>query len=114
MPDQLRAYVDRINTVADFPDPSPLLAHSYTRYLGDLSGGQFIRKTIIKAYGLDEAGGLGVEFYEFKELGGSKKATQGDMKKIKEWFREGMNRGGARSEETKGSFLYHFDAQGVT
>jgi len=105
MPRELRAYVDRIHFIANSPDPSALLAHSYVRYLGDLSGGQFIRRVIVKAYGLDEATGSGVEFYEFKELGGSKKANQGDMKKIKEWFREGMNKGGERNEEVKAAVV---------
>ncbi|KXN88096.1 Heme oxygenase 2 [Leucoagaricus sp. SymC.cos] len=105
MPVQLRAYVDRINTIADSPDPSALLAHSYVRHLGDLSGGQIIRRVIMKAYELDEASGLGVEFYEFKEPGGSRKASQGDMKKIKEWFREGMNIGGGRDETVKAAVV---------
>lgn len=107
MPVELRTYIVRINTIANSADPSALLAHSYVRYLGDLSGGQFIRRVVAKAYGLDEASGLGVEFYEFKELGGAKKANQGDMKKIKEWFREGMNKGGERNEEVKGPFLVY-------
>lgn len=102
MPVQLRTYVDRINTIASSPDPSALLAHSYVRYLGDLSGGQFIRRVIIKAYDLDEASGVGLEFYDFKELGGSRKANQGDMKKIKRWFKRGMNTGGGRDEMVKG------------
>lgn len=101
-PDQLRSYVDRIQFLSDSTDPSPLLAHSYARYLGDLSGGQFIRRTIAKAYELGDTSGLGTEFYAFKQLGSSKKATQGDMKTIKEWFRDGMNK--SKSEETKGMF----------
>ncbi|KAF9454878.1 heme oxygenase 1 [Macrolepiota fuliginosa MF-IS2] len=105
MPTQLRIYVDRINLIANSPDPSALLAHSYVRYLGDLSGGQFIRRVIVKAYGLDEASELGVEFYEFKELGGARKATQGDMKKIKDWFREGMNKGGERNDNVKAAVV---------
>jgi heme oxygenase len=105
MPDQLHAYVDRINTIADSTDPSGLLAHSYVRYLGDLSEGQSVQKVIAKAYDLDEASGLGMELYELKELGGSRKANQGDMKKIEEWFRKGMNTGGGRDEVVKGQFL---------
>jgi len=101
MPEQLRIYIDRINLIANSPDPSALLAHSYVRYLGDLSGGQYIREVIIEAYGLDEATGLGAEFYEFKELGGSKKANEEGVAKIKEWFREGMNKGGGRNDEIK-------------
>ncbi|MCQ6264002.1 biliverdin-producing heme oxygenase [Alcanivorax sp. MM125-6] len=99
MPDQLRSYVDRIQYLSDSSDPSPLLAHSYARYLGDLSGGQIMRRTIAKAYDLDVTSGLGTEFYTFKQLSSSKKATQGDMKTIKDWFREGMNK--CKSEESK-------------
>lgn len=85
--------MNRINSISDSSDPSALLAHSYVRYMGDLSGGQSIRRVIAKAYELDEMSGIGLEFYEFKELGGSRRASQGDMKKIKKWFREGMNVG---------------------
>ncbi|KAG6893826.1 hypothetical protein C0992_008513, partial [Termitomyces sp. T32_za158] len=52
-PPALKAYVDRVQELAKAPDPSPLLAHSCVRYLGDLSGGQTIRRTIAKAYDLD-------------------------------------------------------------
>ncbi|KAH9891550.1 hypothetical protein C8Q73DRAFT_649648, partial [Cubamyces lactineus] len=43
-PPALTQYVDRIRELAASPDPSRLLAHAYVRYLGDLSGGQFIRR----------------------------------------------------------------------
>jgi heme oxygenase len=39
-----------------------LLAHHYTRYLGDLSGGQVIRRTLDRVYNL---GGVGLAFYDF-------------------------------------------------
>lgn len=39
-----------------------LLAHHYTRYLGDLSGGQAMRSILDRAYGLR---GGGLAFYEF-------------------------------------------------
>lgn len=93
-PAPLTAYVARINELSNANDPSPLLAHSYVRYLGDLSGGQVIRHTLAKAYNLDEDAGDGLSFYAFKELRSSKLASQGEMKRIKEWFREGMNEGG--------------------
>lgn len=90
----LTDYVQRIEAVADAADPSALLAHSYVRYLGDLSGGQTIRHVLAKAYDLDEAAGFGVSFYAFKELRSAKPANQGEMKRIKEWFREGTNKAG--------------------
>ncbi|OBZ71509.1 Heme oxygenase 2 [Grifola frondosa] len=88
-PSALTDYVSRIEAVAESSDPSPLLSHAYVRYLGDLSGGQFIRRRVVKAYGLEN--GNGVQFYDFKPLGGTGSGTIGDMKKIKEWYRDGMN-----------------------
>jgi len=48
-------YVDRINRVAA-TDPIAWVAHGYTRYLADLSGGLVIDKAITEAYGLDQDG----------------------------------------------------------
>jgi heme oxygenase len=39
-----------------------LVAHHYTRYLGDLSGGQAIGKVLDRTFGL---GGVGLAFYKF-------------------------------------------------
>ncbi|MEO3867750.1 biliverdin-producing heme oxygenase [Nonomuraea sp. B12E4] len=57
--------VARIHQVADWP--GGFIAHHYTRYLGDLSGGQFIRMELQKIYGYRKGGG--VDFYIFDELG---------------------------------------------
>ncbi|KAJ3531504.1 hypothetical protein NMY22_g8130 [Coprinellus aureogranulatus] len=103
IPAPLQAYVARIKTLEGSLDPTLLLAHSYVRYLGDLSGGQAIRRNITKAYGLDdgvaEGKDLGVSFYAFKELRGSKEAGLGEVKRIKEWFKDGMNVAGERCGE---------------
>lgn len=48
-------YVHRVETVAA-ADPAAWIAHSYTRYLADLSGGLVIDKAITEAYGLDQDG----------------------------------------------------------
>ncbi|KDR82583.1 hypothetical protein GALMADRAFT_220567 [Galerina marginata CBS 339.88] len=104
-PESLLAYVRRIEELAQSSDPSALLAHSYVRYLGDLSGGQTIRHTLAKAYDLDEASGLGISFYAFKELRSSKLASQGEMKRIKDWFRAGLNAAGERGTQVKTSVL---------
>lgn len=94
-------YVSRIKYLSEEgSDPSLLLAHSYVRYLGDLSGGQVIRRRVTKAYGLDE-NGRGTQFYDFKQLGGSKTASVGDMRKVKDWFREGMNAAGGNDASRK-------------
>jgi len=56
-------YARRITEVAaDWP--AGYVAHHYTRYLGDLSGGQVIRVTAERAYGF-APGGSGVRFYVF-------------------------------------------------
>ncbi|KAJ3061104.1 heme oxygenase (decycling) 1 [Podochytrium sp. JEL0797] len=47
-------------------DPTLLIAHAYSRYLGDLSGGQQIAKRIQKSLGLDV--GSGLDFYVFPEV----------------------------------------------
>lgn len=61
----IREYVDRIRAVAF--DSVPLyVAHQYTRYLADLSGGQAIGRLVREAYGLGD--GPGARFYEFREI----------------------------------------------
>ena len=54
-------YVDRLRQVC-FSSRSAFVAHHYTRYLGDLSGGQIIRSKLRAIYGLTEDG---VRFYIF-------------------------------------------------
>jgi len=103
-PPALETYVARIQAIADSPDPSALLAHAYVRYLGDLSGGQTIQRALAKAYGLT-MGGSGLSFYAFKELRSAKPATQGEMKRIKEWFRAGMNKGAGDNVEVKAAVM---------
>lgn len=58
-------YCDRLGEVAH-RDAAAYVAHHYTRYLGDLSGGQVIRRIATKSYDLSE-GGAG--FYDFDDLG---------------------------------------------
>lgn len=48
-------YVERINT-AGAEEPVAWIAHSYTRYLADLSGGVVIDKAITEAYDLTQDG----------------------------------------------------------
>ncbi|PSN18921.1 heme oxygenase [filamentous cyanobacterium CCP5] len=60
-----QAYVDRIREVAN-SHPELLLGHSYTRYMGDLSGGQILKGIAQRAMNLSE--GEGVAFYEFDEI----------------------------------------------
>ncbi|MEV4533479.1 biliverdin-producing heme oxygenase [Asanoa sp. NPDC049518] len=56
-----RDYVARLRAVA-FADAPAFVAHHYTRYLGDLSGGQMVKKALRQEYGV---GAAGTRFYEF-------------------------------------------------
>lgn len=61
-----RAYADRVRECAD-AWPAGYIAHHYTRYLGDLSGGQIIRDKAEKTWGFARKGD-GVRFYVFEEI----------------------------------------------
>ena len=56
------AYVQRLHELAD-GDPQFLVAHAYVRYLGDMSGGQLVRKVVQGSLRLD--GAVGADFYDF-------------------------------------------------
>ncbi|GIH10453.1 hypothetical protein Rhe02_85200 [Rhizocola hellebori] len=56
-------YLARLREIA-FTWPGGFVAHHYNRYLGDLSGGQFVARAIAKAYGL-RLGEPGLLFYSF-------------------------------------------------
>ncbi|MEU9349513.1 biliverdin-producing heme oxygenase [Streptomyces griseoloalbus] len=61
-----REYADRVADCArDWP--AGYVAHHYTRYLGDLSGGQIIRDKAEKTWGFARKGD-GVRFYVFEEV----------------------------------------------
>ncbi|MEU5524169.1 biliverdin-producing heme oxygenase [Streptomyces sp. NPDC047860] len=61
-----RTYADRVTKCArDWP--SGYLAHHYTRYLGDLSGGQIIRGKAEQTWGFARKGD-GVRFYVFEGI----------------------------------------------
>jgi heme oxygenase (biliverdin-producing, ferredoxin) len=55
-------YVQRLGTL-DTTAPDLLVAHAYVRYLGDLNGGQALRRVVARALQLDE--GAGTTFYDF-------------------------------------------------
>src|SRR5690606_13467171 len=71
-------YVDRIKAVAGWP--GGFIAHHYTRYLGDLSGGQHIYKVMQKRFGFDTNG---IGFYLFDEIA--------DPNAFKDTYREQLN-----------------------
>ncbi|MBF2087505.1 MAG: heme oxygenase (biliverdin-producing) [Synechococcales cyanobacterium K44_A2020_017] len=76
-------YCDRIKTIAE-TDPVLLIAHSYTRYMGDLSGGQSLKNIIRSA--LDLPSGIGTDMYEFPAL-----ATPAAKRNIKEQYRQALD-----------------------
>ncbi len=74
------AYVARIREVAQ-SQPELLVSHCYTRYLGDLSGGQILKKISQRAMNLTD--GEGTAFYEFEDIP--------DEKAFKDNYRQAMN-----------------------
>lgn len=74
------AYVKRIREVSA-QSPELLVAHSYTRYLGDLSGGQILKGIAQRAMNLED--GAGTSFYEFEEIS--------DEKAFKNTYRQALN-----------------------
>ncbi|MCZ2817392.1 biliverdin-producing heme oxygenase [Modestobacter sp. VKM Ac-2984] len=57
-------YVARLREVA-FDWPAGLVAHHYLRYLGDLSGGQIIRRLVGRTFDLEQDG---LQFYVFDQI----------------------------------------------
>jgi heme oxygenase len=57
-----RAYVERLQQL-EAAEPLGLVAHAYVRYLGDLAGGQTLRRVVAKAFGLK--GPDGTRFFDF-------------------------------------------------
>ncbi|KAL7749313.1 heme oxygenase (decycling) 1 [Sorochytrium milnesiophthora] len=63
------AWRDRMESLRATGQAHRLIAHMYTRYLGDLSGGQIFLKRVAAMYQLptgDDAQGL--QFYEFRQI----------------------------------------------
>lgn len=60
-----QAYCDRMTQVC-VESPERFVAHHYTRYMGDLSGGLMIGRIAREAYGLPS--GPGASFYEFDQI----------------------------------------------
>lgn len=74
------AYVQRIRDISN-DDPVLLVGHSYTRYLGDLSGGQILKRIAQQAMNLND--GEGTAFYEFDDIS--------DEKAFKNTYRQAMD-----------------------
>jgi heme oxygenase (biliverdin-producing, ferredoxin) len=73
-----RKYVERVQQVAQ-SDPYLLVAHMYTRYLGDLFGGQMMGGMARRSLELEP--GAGTAFYEFDQIPSTKPF-------IEQWYAE--------------------------
>lgn len=75
-----QSYVERIREISA-TEPELLVGHSYTRYLGDLSGGQILKNIAQRGMNLSE--GEGTAFYEFDAID--------DEKAFKATYRQAMD-----------------------
>lgn len=84
----VRAYVKAMEDACAV-DPALLVAHSYSRYLGDLSGGQILAKRLKKhVLQISETDGAwdsseGLKFYYFNNIG--------NQNEFKAYYRERLN-----------------------
>jgi heme oxygenase len=58
-------YISRIREVS-IKEPELLIGHAYTRYMGDLSGGQMLQKVVQSTLNLE--GYQGTSFYNFEQI----------------------------------------------
>ena len=65
-----KLYINRIKELSE-KRPDLLVGHAYTRYLGDLSGGQILKKIAQRAMNLQSTKGL--SFYEFTQISDEQK-----------------------------------------
>ena len=72
----MKSYIDHIKSLNGKSDHK-LIAHHYTRYLGDLSGGQAIAALVARHYGISREQ---LNFYSFTEIE--------DLVRYKEHYRE--------------------------
>ncbi|XP_042719955.1 heme oxygenase 2 isoform X1 [Lagopus leucura] len=72
--DATQQYVDRIHHVGQH-EPELLVAHAYTRYMGDLSGGQVLKKVAQRALKLPITE-EGIQFYTFENISNAQKFKQ--------------------------------------
>lgn len=84
----IAAYVDRLNAVAPASLPR-FVAHHYTRYLADLSGGQMIARAFKRNYAIEAD--EGVRFYAFAGIA--------DPKAYKAGYRELLDGAGFSAAE---------------
>lgn len=85
-----RAYVERIDQVSAERWAGGLVAHHYTRYLGDLSGGQAIRALMQRQFGFETNG---VGFYLFDQIA--------RPREFKNFYREQLDAAGWDAAESE-------------
>ncbi|MBN3880060.1 MULTISPECIES: biliverdin-producing heme oxygenase [unclassified Nostoc] len=78
-----QVYVNRIREVSN-TQPELLIAHAYTRYMGDLSGGQALRKIARSAMNLPSD--RGTAMHEFEQI-----PTPEARREFKEQYRQALN-----------------------
>ncbi|MBD2522376.1 heme oxygenase (biliverdin-producing) [Nostoc sp. FACHB-133] len=78
-----QVYVDRIRVVAN-TQPELLIAHAYTRYMGDLSGGQALKNIARSA--MDLPSDRGTAMHEFEQI-----PTPEARREFKEQYRQALN-----------------------
>lgn len=81
-------YVTRLDAL-ERSTPELLVAHAYVRYLGDLNGGQVLRRVVARGLGLH--GDAGTDFYDFGDDAQRQRLTQA--------FRDGMQRAEAQAAQ---------------
>jgi heme oxygenase len=79
-----RDYAARLIQIAA-DDPSRLIPHAYVRYLGDLNGGQVLKRLLARALNLP-ATMLG--FYEFQDIA--------DLQSFRGWYRDAFDAAGTQ------------------
>lgn len=76
----VQAFVARLREVSA-SEPALLIAHAYTRYMGDLSGGQGLKRIVRSVFNL--TGEEGSCFYEFEQIS--------DANAFKAIYRQALN-----------------------
>lgn len=79
-------YALRIAEITD-ADPVRLIGHAYTRYLGDLSGGQVLRKLLARSLGLRSAA---LTLYDFPRIA--------DLEGYKAGYRAALSRAASEAD----------------
>lgn len=82
-----REYAAAIKAASD-GDGARLIAHAYARYLGDLSGGQILKRLLGRSLGLPPAA---LSFYDFPAIG--------DIPAFKSDYRAAIDRAGDEVED---------------